>query len=52
MKKKKLVYEKIRVTVNGYGIIGKRISNSTAFINKTNNSMEIIQGNIFKHLFK
>ncbi len=39
---------KIRVSVNGNGIIGKRIANATAFINKTNHSVGIIQGYIFK----
>lgn len=43
---------KIRVAVNGYGVIGKRIADATASINKTNDSMGIIQGDIFKHLIK
>jgi len=40
------------VVVYGYGIIGKGIANATASINKTNNSMGIIQGDTFKYLFK
>ena len=43
---------KIRVAVNGYGVTGKRIANATASINRKNDSMGIIQEDIFKQLFK
>ena len=34
MKNKELLYEKIRVAIKGYGVIGKRIDDATASINK------------------
>ena len=37
---------KIRVAVNGFGVIGKRIADATAFINKINNAIAIIQEDI------
>ena len=39
--------KKIRVAVNGYGVIGKRIAHATASTNKRNDSMGIIQRDSF-----
>jgi hypothetical protein len=50
--KNKLLFEKIRVAGNGYRVTGKSIADATASINRTNNSMGIILGDIFKQLIK